>query len=68
MTVAGGLGMARISRTSDFDASGCGAVAIARAVAQFGSEPAYFYEVERVYNPLFRIVLSAYHLLTHKKR
>ena len=27
-------------RLADFDASGCGAVAIARAVAQFGSEPA----------------------------
>ena len=51
-----------------FDFEGSMIPGVANHYAQFGSEPAYFYEVERVYNPLFRIVLSAYHLLTHKKR
>ena len=41
---------------------------VANHYAQFGSTPAYFYEVERFYNPLFRCLMSAYQWINRKKR
>ena len=51
-----------------FDFEGSMIPGVANHYAQFGSTPRYFYEVEKVYNPLFRIVLKLYHLMTRKKR
>ena len=51
-----------------FDFEGSMIPGVANHYAQFGSTPAYFYEVERVYNPLFKLLLSLYHFLTRKKR
>ena len=51
-----------------FDFEGSMIPGVANHYAQFGSTPCYFYEVEKVYNPLFRIVLKLYHLMTRKKR
>ena len=51
-----------------FDFEGSMIPGVANHYAQFGSVPAYFYEVERVYNPLFRIVKKVYHMMTRKKR
>lgn len=51
-----------------FDFEGSMIPGVANHYAQFGSTPRYFYEVEKVYNPLFRIVLKVYHLMTRKKR
>ena len=57
---------AKHSKTFDFEGSMIPGVA--NHYAQFGSTAAYFYEVERVYNPLFRVVKKVYHLVTRKKR
>ena len=51
-----------------FDFEGSMIPGVANHYAQFGSTPAYFYEVERVYNPLFKLLLPLYHFLTRKKR
>ena len=51
-----------------FDFEGSMIPGVANHYAQFGSTPRYFYEVEKVYNPLFRIVRKVYHLMTRKKR
>ena len=51
-----------------FDFEGSMIPGVANHYAQFGSMPRYFYEVEKVYNPMFRIVLKLYHLMTRKKR
>lgn len=51
-----------------FDFEGSMILGVANHYAQFSSTPAYFYEVERVYNPLFKLVLPVYHFLTRKKR
>ena len=51
-----------------FDFEGSMIPGVANHYAQFGSTPAYFYEVEKVYNPLFRVVKKVYHLMTRKKR
>lgn len=51
-----------------FDFEGSMIPGVANHYAQFGSTPAYFYEVERFYNPLFRLVLPVYQLLTRHKR
>lgn len=51
-----------------FDFEGSMILGVANHYAQFGSTPAYFYEVERVYNPLFRVVKKVYHMMTRKKR
>ena len=51
-----------------FDFEGSMIPGVANHYAQFGSTPAYFYEVEKVYNPLFRVVKKVYHLMTRRKR
>jgi len=51
-----------------FDFEGSMIPGVANHYAQFGSTPAYFYEVERIYNPLFRLLLTVYQLITRKKR
>lgn len=54
------------SQTFDFEGSMIPSVA--NHYAQFASKPAYFYEVEKVYNPLFPLILKAYRFLTRKQR
>lgn len=54
------------SQTFDFEGSMIPGVA--NHYAQFGSKPTFFYEVEKVYNPLFPLALKAYSFLTRKKR
>lgn len=54
--------------SQSFDFEGSMIPGVANHYAQFGSTPAYFYEVERVYNPLFRVVKKVYHMMTRKKR
>ncbi len=51
-----------------FDFEGSMIPGVANHYAQFGSTPAFFYEVEKVYNPLFVPVLRAYKWLTRKQR
>ena len=54
------------SKTFDFEGSMIPGVA--NHYAQFGSEAAIFYEVEKVYNPLALIALRIYKHLTRRKR
>lgn len=51
-----------------FDFEGSMIPGVANHYAQFGSKPIYFYEVEKVYNPLALMVLRVYRFLTRKKR
>ena len=56
------------SHSRAFDFEGSMIPGVANHYAQFGSTPAYFYEVERFYNPLFRCLMSAYQWINRKKR
>lgn len=57
---------ARHSRHFDFEGSMIPSVA--SHYSQFGSKAVTYYSVEKIYNPLFRLYLLGYGLLTRKKR
>lgn len=50
-----------------FDFEGSMIPGVAKHYKQYGTTPVYYYSVERVYNPLFRLFRWAYRIINHRK-
>lgn len=55
-------------RSKSFDFEGSMIPGVANHYRQFGSSPAIFYEVEKCYNPLFRLLLWANKIKSYRQR